>query len=92
MIPGVVPTPRARDAPWDAQTRGTGLNPFPAPSILTARQGRKNEQQLNVFGHLIWDISFQPQFLPLNIRLGTFIQSALVFRKKNERLKKFSHF
>lgn len=42
MIPGVVPTPRARDAPWDAQTRGTGLNPFPAPSVLTARKMRSN--------------------------------------------------
>lgn len=100
--PSGPPTPWARDAPWDTETRGTGLNPFPVPIILTASPGRKKAQQLNMFGHHIWEISFRLQFLPLNIRLGTFSSQLGFFGKmkdwrnsatfKNKPLKKVTNY
>lgn len=56
-----------------------GAESIPSPQCFDCQ---KNAQQLNVFGHRIWEISFQPQFLPLNIRLGTFSSQLCFLGKK----------
>lgn len=93
---------RERWSHWSSCPRGTGCSDWwngnwthSQPQLLAASQGRGNTEQLNGLGPHTWEISFQPQFLPLNITLGTFSSQLCFLEEKkyqNNKLKKFPHF